>query len=193
MGTPKSGFGLLEIVVGVTVISVSFFGLMSVSQISLRLVEKGAQNIQAAFLIEEGIEAVKFLRDSGWNANIAPLNLNTDYYFSFNNSMWLATTSQIIIDGVYERYFTVEEVYRDANDDIASSGTLDPNTKKINMSVFWQIRTGQTAKTSRMTAVLTRILDISLTNLIRQAYATCTQLRPVSHRNECLFCHIKSY
>ena len=140
MGTPKSGFGLLEIVVGVTVISVSFFGLMSVSQISLRLVEKGAQNIQAAFLIEEGIEAVKFLRDSGWNANIAPLNLNTDYYFSFNNSMWLATTSQIIIDGVYERYFTVEEVYRDANDDIVPSGTQDPDTLAILVRVSWQER-----------------------------------------------------
>ena len=54
--------------------------------------------------------------------------------------MWLATTSQIIIDGVYERYFTVEEVYRDANDDIVPSGTQDPDTLAILVRVSWQER-----------------------------------------------------
>jgi Tfp pilus assembly protein PilV len=143
----KSGFGLLEVVIGVAIISITLFGLMAVSRTALRIVDGAAQNVQAGFLLEEGVEAIKIMRDSGWSANISTLSAGAPHYFNFDGSTWRATTSNIFIDGVFERSFIIENVYRDGDDDIAASGTLDQDTKKISVSVSWNKRTGTTTKT----------------------------------------------
>lgn len=143
----QAGFGLIEIIAGVAIISIFIFGLTAVSRLALRLNEKNVQNIKAGFLLEEGIEAVKILRDGGWTANIAALGVNVPYYFDFNGSAWKATTTNVFIDGVFERRFIVADVLRDASDDIASLGGPDPNTKKISISVSWLARAGTTTET----------------------------------------------
>ncbi|MFA4890138.1 MAG: hypothetical protein WC587_00675 [Candidatus Paceibacterota bacterium] len=142
----KDGFGVAEIVVAVAVIALSVFGLLSVAGVSLKMLRGNTTNIQAAFLLEEGVEAVKILRDSGWGANIAPLNAGTNYYFAFNGTTWKATTTNTFIDGIYERKFVLNNVSRNGSDDIAASGTLDPNTKKITVSVSWLSSAGTTTK-----------------------------------------------
>lgn len=142
----KSGFGLMEIIIGVAIISASLFSLAAVSQISLRLAQTSKQNIKAGFLLEEGVEAIKFLRDSGWDANITPLTTGTSYYLNFNGISWESTGVNNYIDGVFERSFIIEDVYRDANDDIAESGNPDLNTKKVSVFVSWNTQTGTTTK-----------------------------------------------
>jgi len=142
----NNGFGVAEIVVAVAVISLSIFGLLSVASASLKMLRGNTTNIQAAFLLEEGVEAVKILRDSGWGANITPLNAGTNYYLAFNGTTWKATTTNAFIDGTFERKFIVSNVNRNGNDDIAASGALDPNTKKITVSVSWLSKTGTTTK-----------------------------------------------
>lgn len=131
------GFGIIEIIIGSAIISLSFLGLMAVANISLKVLEENSHNLKAAFLLEEGIEAVKILRDTDWSQNIATLSTGTNYYFEFNGTTWQATTNNTYIDGLFERRFVVENVYRDSNDDIAASGTVDPNTKKITVYVSW--------------------------------------------------------
>ena len=142
----KDGFGVAEIVVAVAVISLSFFGLLAVANVSLKTLRNNTTNIQTAFLLEESVEAVKILSDSGWSANIVPLSAGTNYYLTFNGATWKATTTNVFIDNFYERKFVVNNVNRDGNDDIASSGTLDPNTKKITVSVSWLSQNGTTTR-----------------------------------------------
>lgn len=142
----KSGFGLVEIIIGVAIISASLFSLAAVSQISLRLAQTSRQNIKAGFLLEEGVEAVKFLRDAGWDTNIASLTAGVPYYLNFNGTSWESTYVNSYIDGVFERSFVIEDVYRDANDDIAESGDFDLNTKKISVFVSWETPTGTMTK-----------------------------------------------
>lgn len=142
----KSGFGTLEIIVGLAIISISFFSLMAVSRLSLELVAQSAKRVKAGFLLEEGVEALKILRDAGWTFNIAPLSNSAVYYLDFNNNTWQATTTNIYIDGIFERSFTIGDVYRDANDDIAAFGFLDPGTKKVSMAVAWKEKSGTTTK-----------------------------------------------
>lgn len=142
----NNGFGVAEIVVAVAVISLSVFGLLTVASVSLKTLRANTNNIQAAFLLEEGVEAVRVLRDSGWSANISPLGIGTNYYLSFNGTTWQATTTNVFIDNFFERKFVVSNVNRDGNDDIAASGTLDLNTKKITVSVSWPSQTGTTTK-----------------------------------------------
>lgn len=155
----KNGFGMLEIIVGAAIISISMFGLAAVSGAAFKAADNTTRGIQAAFLLEEGMEAVRFLRDSGWNADVAPLSADVPYYLSFSGGEWKATSSPIFeIDGIFKRTFVLGNVYRDTEDDIVlSGGTLDPNTKKITFSVSWSLRGTTTAKT--LSAYLTNLYN----------------------------------
>lgn len=141
------GFGLLEIIAGIAVISVSIFGLAAVMNISLKISEEALKNTKASFLLSEGWEAVKTMRDVSFQNKISPLAVESDNFLDFDGAVWKATSSNIYIDGVFERKFVLENVLRDVNDDIVSSGgALDTNTKKITVSVSWKGRTDTTTK-----------------------------------------------
>lgn len=133
----KKGFGVIEIITAVTVISVAFLVMMSVANISLKFSEKSVVRLKADFLLEESVEAIKIIRDNDWQTNIASLTAGTDYFLEFDGTTWLASSNNILIDGIFERKFVINDVYRDANDDISSSGVLDLNTKKITVYVSW--------------------------------------------------------
>lgn len=131
---------------GVAVISLSLLGVMAVSQLSQRIVGESVRSVQASFLAEEGVEALKILRDKGWQDNIASLNAGADYYLEFDGTSWKATATGQMIDGFFTRKFVLENVYRDADDDITESGTEDDGSRKATVSVSWQGRNGTTTK-----------------------------------------------
>lgn len=141
------GFGLLEIVIATAIISGTLFSLSYVFLISNKLAAESGNKVRANFLAEEGLEALRLLRDASWTSNLSELNINTTYYLSFDTaaSAWsIGASSQAFIDGLFARTVTVENVNRDANDNIASSGTNDPDTRKFNVSVAWSERAGTT-------------------------------------------------
>ena len=103
-----------------------------------RPIKQGLREAEATYLAEEAIETVKVLRNDGWATNIAPLTNGTTYYSTLSGSDWtLTTTDPGPINNQYSRTIVVEEVYRDTNDDIASTGTLDVKTKKVTATVTW--------------------------------------------------------
>jgi len=134
----KSGFSLVEVIVAV---SIAIFSILAVWQTYTFFIKISLSNpsaFQASFLAEEGIEAVKFMRDSSWSANIAPLSQGNYYTLIFNGTAWEATTTPALIDNKFDRLVIVSDVYRDESGNISASGTLDPNTKKITVIVSWQ-------------------------------------------------------
>lgn len=134
----NSGLGLVEIVVVAGIISIVFVGLLQLLVLTLRPVEESVRQTQATFFAEEGIEAVKAMRNGGWSTNIDPLASSTTYYPVIVSDDWaLTTTDPGPVDGMYDRTVVLEDVYRDANDDIASTGTLDSKTKKVVSTVSW--------------------------------------------------------
>lgn len=151
------GFGLLEIVVGISMISAIILGLVSVSQFSLRLSDEALINTKASFLLEEEMEAVKIMRDKSWNSNILSLASGNSYYFEYSGNIWKATSSNIYTDDIFERRFIIENVARDANDDISLAGNNDPNTKKITVFVSWKGRNGTTTK--QLSGYITNLFD----------------------------------
>lgn len=140
------GFGLVEVIVGVSIISLSILSVMLVAQLSQKVVGESTRKIQAAFLAEEGVEALKSMRDTSWQNNIDLLNAGSDYHLSFNGTAWVSTTSNAYIDNIFERKFVIDNVNRDASDDIAASGAVDPHTKKVTIFVSWSARNGTTTK-----------------------------------------------
>lgn len=118
--------------------------------------------IAAAYLLEEGVEAVKTLRDRSWSGHVAPLSTGTGtssrHYLSFSTSTaeWSTAGSPEWIDGM-KRWFTLEEVDRDSDDDIVDSGTVDPGTRKLTVGVAWSDEGGTTTK--EVTTYITDLRD----------------------------------
>lgn len=153
----NKGFGLIEIVVGVSIISICLFGLAAISELSLKAMNEALKSTKASFLLEEGMEAVKILRDAGWSPNLASITTGEKKYLNFNGVGWQSTSSNLYVDGVFERSFILENVYRDLNDDITLSGTLDPDIRKITVSVVWYGRKGTT--TRQIEGYITNLFD----------------------------------
>lgn len=156
------GFGLVEIIVAVSLIVTGLVALMGTSALSHQVAGDATRELQAAFLLEEGVEAVKSLRDKSWQTYISPLVAGTGYYLSYvsigSYNKWVLTTPSSVIDGVFTRKVQIGNVYRDANDDIAASGTLDVNTKQVTVTVSWQGRGGVT-KTKTVSTYMTNLFS----------------------------------
>lgn len=137
------GIALIEIIVGVAIIASSFLMLGNIAQLTMRLADVGTQRLQAVFLLGEGIEAVRTMRDRGWSAEIALRGTSTAYYLQFNgaDNQWEITETAQSIDGIFTRSFLLPEVERNGSDDIvASGGAVDPDTRRIDMTVEWNNR-----------------------------------------------------
>ncbi|MHB1118280.1 MAG: type IV pilus modification PilV family protein [Minisyncoccota bacterium] len=149
------GFGLIEIIVGTAVLAASFLGISAYYQQSLKVSQSTTQVVQASLLLEESLEVAKIFRDTGW-ANISAPADGTTYFLSFNGVNWATSTTNVFIDGTFERTVTLHDVYRDGNDDIVSAGgVLDAGTRKITATVSWRNHTGTTTR-----AIETYLTDI---------------------------------
>ena len=148
----KKGSGLVEILIAVFIFSIILGSLITASSTYFSGAGDNLISTKGAYLAEEGIEAVKTIRDSSWN-NISSLSDNTNYYLYFDtssstNNIWKATTTASSIDSTFIRTFKVNAVYRDSNGRIISSGgTLDLNTEKVTVSISWKSKNSTTTKT----------------------------------------------
>jgi hypothetical protein len=130
----KAGLSLVEVVIGTAISLIVIIGLVSAFTQFFKLSLSNIRNLQASLLAEEGIEAVKFLRDKGYSTYIKNLDASTNYYLAFGD-FWEATTTATSTGGLFYRTVRFEELTRDANKEIASSGTLDQDSKKVTVSV----------------------------------------------------------
>ncbi|MBI5077863.1 MAG: hypothetical protein HZB11_00650 [Candidatus Yonathbacteria bacterium] len=142
----NSGFGLVEMLVGAAALSVAMFAVSGFFQTTLVASRTTQTAIQGDYLLEEGMEALKLFRDTSYANSLGKMSTTTTYYFSWNGTTWATTTVNTLIDGKFERKFTISDVKRDANEDIASSGTYDPDIKLVNVSVAWKSGTGTTTR-----------------------------------------------
>lgn len=144
----KAGFTLVEVLIACSIISVSTLSLMHGAQKGITLSSDALSKSQASFLLEEGAEAVKSIRDDNW-VTISNLSLNTPYYLFFNTatSKWELVNSNLLVDDIFERSITVSSVERNSDDDIvASGGTEDLGTKKVVVTVSWNSSGRQMSK-----------------------------------------------
>lgn len=131
----------MEIIIVIGIISIAIFSLYELVLSSRSLTSRELRHTQALSLAEEGLEAVRNIRDQGWTTNIASLNTSATYYLSLSGSAWgLTTTNPGTIDGIFTRTITIASVNRDSNSNISASGTSDPNTRKVTSTVTWTDR-----------------------------------------------------
>jgi len=134
----KAVFSLVEVLIACTIMSMVTLALMSAASKGIDLSGKALKQVQASDFMEEGVEAVKSIRDNNW-MTISTLSLNTNYYLSFNtntNTWSLGTTPVALIDG-FTRAVVFSAVSRNGNSDIYSSGTIDTGIKRAKVTVSW--------------------------------------------------------
>ncbi|WKZ26362.1 MAG: prepilin-type N-terminal cleavage/methylation domain-containing protein [Candidatus Paceibacterota bacterium] len=142
------GLTVVELLVAVAIITVFITSIAYSYSAILRLAFNNTLSIKAAFLLEDTVEAVKFLKRVSWQNNIAVLDSDQDYFLSFTGSGWEVVSENIFIDGVFERKFILEDVNRDSDGRVVESpsGTLDAGTKKLTAYVSWQKSSATTTR-----------------------------------------------
>lgn len=153
----NNGMALVEIVIGAAIISVGILAISSSYSTYVSYALANQRNIQASYLLEEGLEVTSYFRDKSWT-NISKLSTTTTYYLSWSGSDWATTTSATYVDSIFLRSLNITDVKRDVNDRIATtSGNYDPNTKEITATVnYWQ---GHATTTKFISTYITNIYN----------------------------------
>ncbi len=141
----KKGVGLIEVIIAAAILTLIIVGIASVYRIMLRSSGEVLRGTEAQFLLEEGFEAVKVMRDTAW-ARVGSTTPGTSYTLVWSSNTWNTTTTPALIDGIFDRRVVFSRVYRDAEDDIAQSGTLDAETYGVTVSVSWRTQSGTTTR-----------------------------------------------
>ncbi|MDA1334401.1 MAG: hypothetical protein O2794_00090 [bacterium] len=79
-----AGFTIVELVVVLGVFVTSMVALFGVAQLSFRAVKKAGEKTQAAFLLEEAYEGIRYARDTDYSDKIADLSIFYDQCFRFD-------------------------------------------------------------------------------------------------------------
>ncbi len=148
----KNGISLIEVIIASAVISLSIIYIANLYGGFVALSTGNTAKIQAVFLLDEGVEAIKTMRGEKWS-NIASTTVGTTYYLYWNTDKWRATTTASTIDGMFTRTFTSQSVYRDAstfNIQTDGSGVIDSGSRKVDITVSWLDKGTTTTRTTSM-------------------------------------------
>ena len=145
----QKGISLVEVIIASAIIGVSMIYISNVYTNFLTLSLENTAKVQAVFILDEGVEALKTMRNYSWS-QIASTTAATDYYLVWQSGRWQATTTKIIIDDTFVRKFTVSPVNRDAAtlNIVTTGGVPNTDTKIINLDVSWNYKGATSSKST---------------------------------------------
>lgn len=136
----RKGSSLVEVVIGAGILSVVALAFLGTLSTLVGFHQKDMLSIKGTLLAEEGIEAVRFIKGSGWT-NLSSIPAGQDRYLALGPSSWSVSQTPEVVDGVFFRSFRLSPVMRNASDDIVSAGgTVDSDTFLVDVSVAWNWR-----------------------------------------------------
>ena len=153
----KNGFSIVEALIVVFIFTTSIFFIWKIYVSYIKISLSNLLDMEATSLAEEGIEVLRFWRDNSWSTNINSLSTTTAYSLNWNGLVWSATTTYKFIDNKFDRRVYLSDVYRNTSQNISTSGTFDPNVKKIKVVVSWYKETGTT--TTEIISYITNIFN----------------------------------
>ena len=160
----QCGQSVLEVIVAMAIFSLIGAAMAAMAVGGFTGLEQGGEHTQAEALAQEGIEAVRAVRDKDWDSLTC-----TNCVAEISGKEWILSNGANETIGQYTRTITLSDVYRDSSNDIVDVGvpgaTLDQYTKLTEVEVNWTIRQG-IINTVEQTTYLTNwwyedIFDIS--------------------------------
>lgn len=145
----KKGQSLVELLIAIGLTAVLIPALLTGLISSRGGKPQQNQRVDAVNLLKETEEAIKNVRDAGW----ANITTNGTYYPQISGNSWSLVSGIQSLNG-FSRSIVISDVYRDPNGSITTSGgTLDPSTKKAELTISWST---PFASSARSTIYLTR-------------------------------------
>jgi type II secretory pathway pseudopilin PulG len=157
-----NGISIVEAVVGIAILSFFIITIIGSFTLFTKTAAENTQRMQAAYLLEEGMEGVRFSRDSAWNT-ISNLNTTKTYVLNITSSAITLPEKDVVYTGeipldntVFTRTLRVRDVCRHNGTDVidrltppSCSGSvyLDTDIRYIEMKVEWQNRDGSQIET----------------------------------------------
>ncbi|MCX7589643.1 MAG: hypothetical protein N2Z85_01740, partial [Patescibacteria group bacterium] len=137
----NNGQSLVEVLIALSIGIIFVLGTIIAVQMSLKTGRDSEKIQTSAMLARELMDNVKIFADSGWYnvANLATTSINK-YYINTSTPFTAISGIEIITIGTttYNRYFYLDDVYRDGSGSIVNSGgTFDPSTKKLTIVYKW--------------------------------------------------------
>jgi len=146
----RRGQALLEVILAIAVFAAIAGVLITMAVGGFRGLEQGGEQTEAEALAQEGIEAVRAVRDKAWNENIALNNQTARPEESLGQWTLTGYGAGAETIGKFSRTLTFNDVCRDGTDVIISCtpppvppAYNDPHTKEAVVIVSWTNRTGQ--------------------------------------------------
>ncbi len=138
----QQGQSILEIIVALAIFSLIGAAMATMAVGSFTALTQGGEQVEAVNLAQEGIEAVRAIRDMAWNKNIYSKSA-----VAVNAGEWIFNgegTEETI--GQYTRIITFSDVCRDNNNEIVvcPGDYTDVHSKKVTVTASWPIRDGVT-------------------------------------------------
>jgi len=159
----KKAFSLIEILVAIVIFTIFATGIFTLGISNMERSSKTQTNNEALSYAQEGLEATRNMRDRDF------LLLATGSFgLDFSNDTWSFITAPETIDNYYQRTITVEDVYRDSSGDIADTGTVDHEIRKVTSEVTWNWKN----ITSKSVSLVTYLTDWRGNDWIR---TTCAE------------------
>lgn len=152
----KRAFTIVELVVVAAIFGTAVVAFFGAATISFKAIAKASDKVQAAFLMEEGLEGVRYLRDLSWTRFINQEPLRGEECFTFNGTTndgivmtnLFATSSMPCtpIDNKFKRTITFFDVCEDTTTNaitgVAPSCAIgsapDYGRKKVTVKVSWE-------------------------------------------------------
>lgn len=124
------------VVVGILLTSSSAFPY-TLTRTSVDLANRQVAQTYAS----EAVSALRGIQYDNWNSFPNP-PYSSSYRIVKDSSGWSLSNGDETI-GNYRREVIVSDVLRDGNGNISGTGTVDPNTKKAEVTVFWNSGAGE--------------------------------------------------
>ena len=123
----QKGFGLLEVAVVSAIVLAVVLAVLSGFSKYIVISKGDIYETKANYLAEEGMEAVRILRDTSWSSNI-PTDVPSTIGVAFDPQTheW-QSTSTFAVDSMFERKITFEDV-----------DVPDPKIRKVSVYVSWK-------------------------------------------------------
>ncbi len=137
----QAGFSLVELLVAISFVGVIIVAIFNISSFNSTVRRLNEERTQALFFAIEGIEASKLI---AWDNLIIG-----DYGLARQDDTWALVADEPLLENRFSRVVTVTDVYRSDIDNgnvhgnISGSQNLDPDTKKIIVTISWLSRTGK--------------------------------------------------
>ena len=145
----------MELIIAVFILGLVMIAFFQAALFSYKVLKEDKDEIKASYWAEEGIEALKNIRDKiVWSdgldgkiglGEVAP---DTIYYLIVSGDEWqLTTTNPGSLEGKFNRPIIFEKVSRDPLsgdiEDVYNPANDDDDSRKINLEINWQ-QGGQT-------------------------------------------------